>query len=192
MQYHGKLYGKGGGIYFDTGSTSDDFDKLTEENKKLKSFLQDKLSDLKKRQRKEFIKTREYTFLTVLIREIEEHLDPRLQFKSEINSSLLDLGIQDVVSKNVSLISDSLNRQLEGNIREKMSEAVSITFESEIDFYNFCKSDRCHVIIDAKTGINHLFVDDVEIFAWDYETHYEVSTSGPVNGVLTVNTYIPK
>ena len=30
MEFHGKLYGKIDGIYFDTGKTTEDFDKLVE------------------------------------------------------------------------------------------------------------------------------------------------------------------
>ena len=39
MNYKGKLYGKGANIYFDTGKTSDDWDKLVEQNKILKSAM---------------------------------------------------------------------------------------------------------------------------------------------------------
>jgi hypothetical protein len=36
MEYKGKLYGRVGGRYFDTGCTSDDFDNLKKENERLK------------------------------------------------------------------------------------------------------------------------------------------------------------
>lgn len=40
MEYKGKLYGKIGDKTFDTGKTSDDWDSMELENKKLKSLLQ--------------------------------------------------------------------------------------------------------------------------------------------------------
>jgi hypothetical protein len=39
MEYHGKLYGKFGNKYFDTGKTSKDFDKLERDNKKMLEML---------------------------------------------------------------------------------------------------------------------------------------------------------
>lgn len=35
MQYHGKIYGKLGRKYFDTGKTSEDWDKLLEQRNEL-------------------------------------------------------------------------------------------------------------------------------------------------------------
>lgn len=40
MEYQGKLYGKIGEMYFDTGVTSKDFDKLTQEHKEMLDMLQ--------------------------------------------------------------------------------------------------------------------------------------------------------
>lgn len=39
MEYHGKLYGKYSGKYFDTGKTAKDFDTLEKENKELKQSI---------------------------------------------------------------------------------------------------------------------------------------------------------
>lgn len=50
MEYHGKLYGKLGLMYFDTGKTSDDWDALEDVNeKKLYRLLEfvDKRTDWK-------------------------------------------------------------------------------------------------------------------------------------------------
>lgn len=41
MEYHGKLYGKFNGKPFDTGKTSDDFDKLVKENEEMKAMLEE-------------------------------------------------------------------------------------------------------------------------------------------------------
>lgn len=41
MEYHGKLYGKIGNKYFDTGETSDDFDNLGKELGVLKDAIVD-------------------------------------------------------------------------------------------------------------------------------------------------------
>ena len=40
MEYHGKLYGKIGNKYFDTGVTSKDFDKINREHKEMLEMLQ--------------------------------------------------------------------------------------------------------------------------------------------------------
>ncbi len=39
MEYRGKLYGKIGGQYFDTGTHSDDYDKLLEQSNKMNTFI---------------------------------------------------------------------------------------------------------------------------------------------------------
>lgn len=39
MQYHGKLYGKIAGTYFDTGSTSDDYDQIQQKLKEYEEKL---------------------------------------------------------------------------------------------------------------------------------------------------------
>ena len=39
MEYHGKLYGKIGKKHFDTGKTSQDFDKLTQEHSEMLEML---------------------------------------------------------------------------------------------------------------------------------------------------------
>jgi hypothetical protein len=39
MEYHGKLYGKFGNKHFDTGKTSEDFDKLERDNLKMLEML---------------------------------------------------------------------------------------------------------------------------------------------------------
>jgi hypothetical protein len=41
MKYEGKLYGKIGRKYFDTGKTSDDWDKLEKRNKEANEFILD-------------------------------------------------------------------------------------------------------------------------------------------------------
>lgn len=41
MEYHGKLYGKIGGKYFDTGKTSDDFDNLEKQRDELLEALKE-------------------------------------------------------------------------------------------------------------------------------------------------------
>lgn len=105
--------------------------------------------------------------------------------------SMPEFDIDEIVSTQISLVADILNRQLEGSIREAFFEAGH-DFETDEQFYQFCKSERCHVLVDAKTGINHLFIDDVEIFAWDYDTTYEVSTENSTRGILTINTFSPK
>lgn len=41
MDYQGKLYGKVGGEYFDTGKDSNDWDRLESENKEMLQLLKD-------------------------------------------------------------------------------------------------------------------------------------------------------
>jgi len=45
MEYHGKLYGKIGNKYFDTGKTSKDFDEILEILKELLELKQLKFND---------------------------------------------------------------------------------------------------------------------------------------------------
>lgn len=45
MEYQGKLYGKIGDRTFETGKTSEDWDNLESQNKKLKSLLQDLVNE---------------------------------------------------------------------------------------------------------------------------------------------------
>lgn len=47
MEYTGKLYGRIGRKYFETGKTSEDYDKLLEENKKLKQQINLSLSGVR-------------------------------------------------------------------------------------------------------------------------------------------------
>ena len=47
MDYKGKLYGKFRNKYFDTGKTSEDYDLLEEQNKKIIEEIQDTIDDLK-------------------------------------------------------------------------------------------------------------------------------------------------
>jgi hypothetical protein len=44
MEITGKLYGKFGNKHFDTGKTSEDFDKLERDNLKMLEFLQNLVS----------------------------------------------------------------------------------------------------------------------------------------------------
>lgn len=46
MNYQGKLYGKIGSKYFDTGITSDDWDELVKDYSELKDSILDFLMDL--------------------------------------------------------------------------------------------------------------------------------------------------
>jgi len=59
MNYKGKLYGKIAGKYFDTGVTSEDYDRLIEQNAEIVSVLK-RIVDFKKYQRDEdFISIKE-------------------------------------------------------------------------------------------------------------------------------------
>jgi hypothetical protein len=48
MEYHGKLYGKVGHRFFDTGKTSKDFDKLERDNSKMLKMLKRMLENYDK------------------------------------------------------------------------------------------------------------------------------------------------
>lgn len=47
MEYHGKLYGKIGNKHFDTGVTSQDFDKLSQEHKEMFKVLKNVIHNFK-------------------------------------------------------------------------------------------------------------------------------------------------
>jgi hypothetical protein len=82
MNYKGKLYGRAGGEYFDTGKTSEDWDELEANNKYLNQALKDrrgicdKLEADKKELLYDFYKwyKKEYTEYSADISIIEKYL----------------------------------------------------------------------------------------------------------------------